>query len=113
MEPGARGDRQADRRRGTAARAPNREHADQLLAQARQDLASAEVLRDDNPKRAYESLCDAARMALTAVLVAMVGAAEGRARLTKPSKHLVMPEHVKRPGTPTRRLSPQGKPSGP
>jgi HEPN domain len=47
---------------------PNREHADQLLAQARKDLASAEVLRDDNPKRAYESLYDAARMALTAVL---------------------------------------------
>ena len=47
---------------------PNREHADQLLAQARKDLASAEVLRDDNPKRAYESMYDAARMALTAVL---------------------------------------------
>ncbi len=46
----------------------NREHADQLLAQARKDLASAELLRDDNPKRAYESLYDAARMALTAVL---------------------------------------------
>jgi hypothetical protein len=47
---------------------PSREHADQLLAQARKDLLSAEVLRDDNPKRAYESLYDAARMALTAVL---------------------------------------------
>jgi uncharacterized protein (UPF0332 family) len=47
---------------------PNREHADQLLAPARKDLASAEVLRDDNPKRAYESMYDAARMALTAVL---------------------------------------------
>lgn len=47
---------------------PSREHADQLLAQARKDLASAEVLRDENPKRAYESLYDAARMALTAVL---------------------------------------------
>jgi HEPN domain len=47
---------------------PNREHADQLLAQAGKDLASAELLRDDNPKRAYESLYDAARMALTAVL---------------------------------------------
>jgi len=47
---------------------PNREHADQLLAQARKDLGSAELLRDNNPKRAYESLYDAARMALTAVL---------------------------------------------
>jgi hypothetical protein len=47
---------------------PNREHADQLLVQARKDLASAELLRADNPKRAYESLYDAARMALTAVL---------------------------------------------
>lgn len=47
---------------------PNREHADQLFAQARKDLASAEVLREANPKRAYESLYDAARMALTAVL---------------------------------------------
>jgi hypothetical protein len=47
---------------------PSREHAGQLLAQTRKDLASAELLRDNNPKRAYESLCDAARMALTAVL---------------------------------------------
>ena len=47
---------------------PSREHADQLLAQARKDLASAELLRDSNPKRSYESLYDAARMALTAVL---------------------------------------------
>jgi hypothetical protein len=47
---------------------PNREHADQLLVQARKDLASAELLLDANPKRAYESLYDAARMALTAVL---------------------------------------------
>jgi hypothetical protein len=47
---------------------PSREHADQLLAQARKDLASAGLLRDSNPKRAYESLYDAARMALTAVL---------------------------------------------
>jgi hypothetical protein len=46
----------------------NREHADQLLVQARKDLASAELLCDTNPKRAYESLYDAARMALTAVL---------------------------------------------
>lgn len=46
----------------------NREHADQLLAQARKDLASADLLHDANPKRAYESLYDAARMALTAVL---------------------------------------------
>jgi hypothetical protein len=38
------------------------------LAQARKDLASAELLRDTNPKRAYESLYDAARMGLTAVL---------------------------------------------
>jgi hypothetical protein len=28
---------------------PSREHADQLLMQARKDLASAEILRDDNP----------------------------------------------------------------
>ena len=47
---------------------PNREHADQLLVQSRKDLASAELLLDSNPKRAYESLYDAARMALTAVL---------------------------------------------
>lgn len=47
---------------------PNREHADQLLLQSRKDLASAELLLDSNPKRAYESLYDAARMALTAVL---------------------------------------------
>jgi hypothetical protein len=47
---------------------PSREHADQLLAQARRDLTSAELLRESNPKRAYESLYDAARMALTAVL---------------------------------------------
>jgi hypothetical protein len=47
---------------------PSREHADQLLAQARRDLASAELLQVNNPKRAYESLYDAARMALTAVL---------------------------------------------
>ena len=47
---------------------PSREHADQLLAQARKDLASAGLLSASNPKRAYESLYDAARMALTAVL---------------------------------------------
>lgn len=47
---------------------PNREHADQLLVQSRKDLASAELLLDSNPKRAYESLYDAARMALTAIL---------------------------------------------
>ena len=47
---------------------PNREHADQILVQSRKDLASAELLLDSNPKRAYESLYDAARMALTAVL---------------------------------------------
>jgi hypothetical protein len=47
---------------------PSCEHADQLLVQARKDLVSAGLLRDDNPKRAYESLYDAARMALTAVL---------------------------------------------
>jgi hypothetical protein len=46
----------------------NREHADQLLGQARKNLASAELLLDANPKRAYESIYDAARMALTAVL---------------------------------------------
>jgi hypothetical protein len=47
---------------------PSREHADQLLAQARKDLASAELLCGSNSKRAYESLYDAARIALTAVL---------------------------------------------
>lgn len=46
----------------------SREHADQLLVQARKDLDSAQVLADANPRRAYESLYDAARMALTAVL---------------------------------------------
>jgi hypothetical protein len=47
---------------------PSREHADQLLGQAGRDLASAELLLGSNPKRAYESLYDAARMVLTAVL---------------------------------------------
>jgi hypothetical protein len=47
---------------------PSCEHADQLLAQARRDVTSAGLLTDSNPKRAYESLYDAARMALTAVL---------------------------------------------
>jgi hypothetical protein len=47
---------------------PSREHADQLLAQAFKDLGSAALLRDSNPKRAYESVYDAARMAPTAVL---------------------------------------------
>jgi hypothetical protein len=47
---------------------PSREHAEQLLAQARKDLDSAGLLRASNPKRAYESLYDAARMALTATL---------------------------------------------
>jgi hypothetical protein len=46
----------------------NREHADQLIVQARKDLASAKLLLESNPKRAYESVYDAARMALTAVL---------------------------------------------
>jgi hypothetical protein len=46
----------------------NREHADQLIVQARKDLASARLLLESNPKRAYESVYDAARMALTAVL---------------------------------------------
>src|ERR1700761_3682381 len=46
----------------------SREHADQLLVQARKDLASAKLLLETNPKRAYESVYDAARMALTAVL---------------------------------------------
>ena len=32
---------------------PSREHADQLLAQARKDLESGELLRDTNPKRAF------------------------------------------------------------
>lgn len=54
---------------GELQRVPSsREHADQLLAQASKDLASAELLADANPKRAYESLYDAARIALTAVL---------------------------------------------
>ncbi|MDX6344166.1 MAG: hypothetical protein QOH87_4304 [Trebonia sp.] len=30
---------------------PSREHADQLLAQAHKDLASADLLRGSNPKR--------------------------------------------------------------
>jgi hypothetical protein len=47
---------------------PSRERADQLITQARKDLSSAKLLSDSNPKRAYESLYDAARMALTAVL---------------------------------------------
>ena len=55
-------------RQGLHPRGANREHADQLLVQARRDLASAELLLGTNPKRAYESIYDAARMALTAVL---------------------------------------------
>ncbi len=47
---------------------PSREHADQLLVQALRDLGSADLLCESNPKRAYESIYDAARMALTAVL---------------------------------------------
>jgi hypothetical protein len=44
---------------------PNREHADQLLVQSRKDLASAELLLDSNPKRAYESLYNAASVFAT------------------------------------------------
>ena len=39
----------------------NREHADQLLVQARKDLASAELLLDANPKRGYREPVRAAR----------------------------------------------------
>jgi hypothetical protein len=51
---------------------PSREHADQLVAQALKDLGSAELLCESNPKRAYESIYDAARMALTAVRVFLI-----------------------------------------
>jgi hypothetical protein len=47
---------------------PSRVHADQLMAQARQNLETAVQNCDANPVVAYSALYDAARYALTAVL---------------------------------------------
>jgi len=47
---------------------PSREHADDLLAEARKRLESAASRCDEDPGGAYTMLYDAARMALAAVL---------------------------------------------
>lgn len=46
----------------------SREHADRLLVQARRHLASAEATCDTDPEGAYDTMYDAARKALWAVL---------------------------------------------
>ena len=46
----------------------SREHAERLLRQARQHLASAEDICTDDPHGAYALIYDAARKALTALL---------------------------------------------
>ena len=46
----------------------SREHAERLLRQARQHLASAEDICTDDPQGAYALIYDAARKALTALL---------------------------------------------
>lgn len=47
---------------------PSREHADQLLAQARAHLQTAVAVAESDPVGAYTVMYDAARKALTAVL---------------------------------------------
>lgn len=47
---------------------PSREHADLLLAQARQHVTSAEAIVTTDPTGSYQLLYDAARKALGAVL---------------------------------------------
>ena len=55
--------------RGELERVPaSREHADMMLAQARQHLASAVAIADSDPAGAYQLLYDAARKAFAAVL---------------------------------------------
>jgi hypothetical protein len=55
--------------RGELERVPaSRDHADLLLSQARQHLASADAIADSDPAGAYQLLYDAARKALAAVL---------------------------------------------
>lgn len=46
----------------------SREHADRLLSQARRHLTSAETTCDADPEGAYDTMYDAARKALWAVL---------------------------------------------
>jgi HEPN domain len=47
---------------------PSAEHADELISQARQHVASARRIADDDPAGALQLLYDAARKALSAVL---------------------------------------------
>lgn len=47
---------------------PSREHADRLLAQARDHLGSAELVAETDAVGAYQMLYDAARKALCAIL---------------------------------------------
>jgi hypothetical protein len=55
--------------RGELERVPaSREHADLLLAQARQHLDSTQIIGQTDPAGAYQLLYDAARKALAAVL---------------------------------------------
>lgn len=55
--------------RGELERVPaSRDHADLLLSQARQHLASANAIARSDPAGAYQLLYDAARKALSAVL---------------------------------------------
>jgi len=55
--------------RGELERVPaSRDHADLLLSQARQHLASAAAIADSDPAGGYQLLYDAARKALAAVL---------------------------------------------
>jgi hypothetical protein len=55
--------------RGELERVPaSRDHADLLLSQARQHLASANAIAGSDPAGAYQLLYDAARKALAAVL---------------------------------------------
>jgi hypothetical protein len=55
--------------RGELERVPaSREHAELLLAQARQHLDSAQTIAEPDPAGAYQLLYDAARKALAAVL---------------------------------------------
>jgi hypothetical protein len=46
----------------------SREHADRLLQQARRHLDSAEMICDSDPEGAYDTLYDAGRKALWAIL---------------------------------------------
>ncbi|MDQ1292220.1 MAG: hypothetical protein QG608_97, partial [Actinomycetota bacterium] len=48
---------------------PNREYADLLLIQSRAHLTSSQAILDDDPAGAFALVYDAARKALTAILV--------------------------------------------